>query len=136
MSSDCGDVKKVFVKSKEEPKKNISGIAISEVAAEKIKTFLEAENKSTNEYGLRICVKKDGCSGNSYDMSLEEIKKAKKKEDKIFSKNGSTVMIEKTSYIFVIGSELNYIEALSGSGFTLNNPNTKRTCACGSSFSV
>ncbi len=136
--SDCGDVKKVFLPSKpvEAVKTVISGIDITEKAAEKIKLFLSQDNKAVDQWGLRIAVKKDGCSGLSYDMTLELLDKAKELGDKCFEREGANVMIEKTSYIFVIASYLDYSEALTGSGFNLINPNIKKTCSCGSSFSV
>ena len=118
---DCGDVKKVFVATgdsseKEVQNQPIKGILITDKAAEKIRLFLENDQKSTVEYGLYVAVKKDGCSGYSYNMALN--------------------MIDKTSYFYVIGSQLDYIEALTGSGFTLGNPNVKTVCSCGSSFAV
>jgi iron-sulfur cluster assembly protein len=136
--SDCGDVKKVFVASKviEEPRPVVSGLDITPKAAEKIKLFLSQDGKPLNEFGLRIAVKKDGCSGFSYDMSLENLSVAKEAGDKCFEHEGANVMVEKTSYLFVIGSYLDYSEALTGSGFNLVNPNIKKTCSCGSSFSV
>ncbi len=136
--SDCGDVRKVFVPKKEAPvlEAPTSGILISDIAAAKIKHFVEQEGKSADEFGLKVCVKKDGCSGNSYSMEIEPIEPNKTAGAKIFSKDGATLMIEKTSYFFVTGSILDYAEALTGSGFSLNNPNIKRTCSCGSSFSV
>lgn len=136
--SDCGDVKKVFVPASVvvEDKPVIKGIEITPKAAEKIKLFLQNEGKSPSEFGLRICVKKDGCSGLSYAMELSELSKSKELEDKIFEKEGSFAMIERASYFFVTGSYLDYIEALTGSGFSLVNPNIKKTCSCGSSFSV
>ena len=135
--SDCGDVKKVFVKPTEEPiEKAIEGIEISDEAADKIKTFVTAEGKDPQEAGLFVIVKKDGCSGNSYEMTIEDIETQKENGAKCFEKDGSTLMIEKISYLFVVGSRLDYKEALSGSGFSLNNPNIKKSCACGSSFAV
>ncbi|MGE4170025.1 MAG: HesB/IscA family protein [Candidatus Margulisiibacteriota bacterium] len=137
--SDCGDVKKVFVATAPAPTgvdKPISGIQISDKAAEKITLFLQNEGKSVADFGLRVAVKKDGCSGMSYDMALSDLETSKAQGDKIFEHNGAHVMIEKTSYFYVIGSVMDYVEALTGSGFTLTNPNIKKTCSCGSSFSV
>jgi iron-sulfur cluster assembly accessory protein len=136
--SDCGDVKKVFVPSSVAtlPEKPIVGVEISDVAAEKIKLFLQNENKSPDEYGLFVAVVKDGCSGKSYTMALNPIAPHREAGDKLFSHNGATVMVEKISYLFVTGSRLDYVEALTGSGFNLVNPNIKKTCACGSSFAV
>lgn len=140
--SDCGDVRKVFVpdsksKTEEGTTTPIKGVLISDVAAEKIKLFVTQDNKSLSEYGLWIGVKNDGCSGHSYDMSIKAISESTSKKDKLFThENGATVMVDLTSYFFVTGSILGYTEALTGSGFTLNNPNIKKSCSCGSSFSV
>ena len=139
--SSCGDVKKVFVPNKKEAEKPvdqepIKGIKIEDVSAEKIIQFLEQDNKSPEKYGLWVAVKKDGCSGNSYDMDLREIAPSIENKDKIFEHNGATVMIDRKSYLFVIGSILGYTEALTGSGFSFSNPNIKKTCSCGISFAV
>jgi iron-sulfur cluster assembly accessory protein len=137
--SDCGDVKKVFVATKtataplEAP---LFGITISDLAAQKIKQFITADNNSTDEYALHVAVVKDGCSGKSYVMKMAPLGEAASNGDKIFSKDGAHVVIEKTSYLFVTGSILDYTEALTGSGFVFNNPNVKKTCSCGSSFAV
>lgn len=69
-------------------------------------------------------------------MALDPIAPHKEAGDKVFSHNGATIMIEKLSYLFVTGSRLDYVEALTGSGFNLVNPNVKKTCACGSSFAI
>jgi iron-sulfur cluster assembly protein len=142
--SDCGDVKKVFVPNSEEKKdpdvnadvKTIVGIEITDIAAEKIVHFIKVDKKSPDEYGLRVSVVKDGCSGNSYTMDVGEIASSKDAGDKFFEKNGATVMVEKLSYLFVTGSVLDYTESLLASGFQLTNPNVKGTCSCGSSFKV
>ena len=139
MSSDCGNVQKVFVPQKDDKakeKKSIIEIEITDIAAEKIKLFCEKDGKSSDEYGLHIKVVTDGCSGKSYNMDLANINERKEAGDKIFSKNGGTIMVDKLSYIFVIGSELDYVETLLMSGFQLVNPNIKRSCSCGSSFAV
>jgi len=137
--SDCGDVKKVFVatpppaEASPTPK---SGVDITNIAAEKIKLFLEKDHKSATEYGLHIAVVKDGCSGKSYVMEMRLISEGIAKGDRLFSHLGATIMIDKLSYLFVTGSILDYTEALTGSGFSLHNPNIKKTCSCGSSFAV
>ena len=138
--SDCGNVQKTFVPTQKEEAKEITqhikGIEITDVAAEKIKTFVEKENKTINEWGLFIKVTKDGCSGQSYIMDIARIDEHKDLGAKIFEKDGCHIMVEKTSYFFITGSQLDYTEALTGSGFKLVNPNIKKTCSCGSSFSV
>ena len=136
--SKCDNVQKVFVPSNEDKtdKKSISRLEITDLAAEKIKHFTKKDKKSAKEYGLYITVVSDGCSGKSYTMNLKPIKEAEENGDKIFEKNGATIMVQKTSYLFVIGSTLDYAETLLMSGFQINNPNVKKTCSCGSSFAV
>lgn len=139
--SDCGDVKKVFVPAEDESKnavkdRHISGVEITDIAAEKITHFCNVDGKSPEEYGLKVSVVKDGCSGNSYSMDLAKISTSKEAGDKLFTKNGATIMVEKLSYMFVIGSVLDYTETLLMSGFQIVNPNVKKSCSCGSSFSV
>lgn len=139
--SDCGNVQKVFVPLKEDDKdkiieKPITGVGITDLAAEKIIRFLETDKKNATEYGLKVEVVKDGCSGKSYKMDLALIADSKANNDKIFTHNGATMMIEKLSYMFVIGSTLDYTETLLMSGFQLVNPNIKKSCSCGSSFAV
>lgn len=135
--SSCGDVKKVFVPAnKKEVEAPISGVVISDIAANKIKHFVSQQGKEIDAFGLKVSVQKDGCSGHSYLMDIESIQENVDKGAKVFVKDGATLLIEKTSYFFVTGSILDYAEALTGSGFTLNNPNIKRTCSCGSSFAV
>tara|TARA_B100001989_G_C24365101_1_gene376507 strand:+ start:106 stop:522 length:417 start_codon:yes stop_codon:yes gene_type:complete len=137
--SDCGNVQKVFVPSSKEETKNlkpITGVEISDRAAEKILFFCKSDKKDPTEFGLKVSVVKDGCSGNSYTMDLGSVSEAKKNGDKIFTHNGAHVIIEKLSYMFVIGSMVDYQETLLASGFQLVNPNIKRSCSCGSSFAV
>ena len=137
--SNCGNVQKVFVPTKEEDKSNISqisGVDISDTAAEKIKFFVSSDKKDITQYGLKVSVVKDGCSGNSYTMDLGSVEEAEKNGDKIFQKDGAIVIIDKLSYLFVIGSRVDYHESLLASGFQLVNPNIKRSCSCGSSFSI
>lgn len=136
--SDCGDVKKVFVPTKDvsTPPPATTGLVITPVAASKIKLFLEKDNKDPDAYGLHIAVVKDGCSGKSYVMNMSPIQAAIDNGDRIFTCDGATVMIDKLSYLFVTGSTLDYTEALTGSGFALHNPNIKKTCSCGSSFAT
>lgn len=138
--TDCGNVKKVFVppeKGTTPPEKPpIKGVGITDLAAQKIVHFAQTDKKDPQKYGLKITVVKDGCSGNSYSMELSKIAEAKKNGDKIFTKNGATIIVEKLSYMFLIGSELDYAETLLMSGFQLQNPNVKKSCSCGSSFAV
>jgi iron-sulfur cluster assembly protein len=137
--NDCKDVKKVFVPTQpalEAPVAPVSGVQIADIAAQKIKLFVSQDGKSPADYGLYVRVKKDGCSGLSYDMEIREMAPCVANGDKVFAHDGAWVAIDKTSYFYVTGSVLTYTEALTGSGFSLQNPNIKRTCSCGSSFAV
>ena len=134
--SECGDVKKVFVGGKATEKPSVglvSGIKLTDKAAEKIKQFVVQDGKAPESSGLRIAIVKEGCSGSSYTMELAEIETCRINGDKLFSHDGATVMIDKLSYMFVSGSILDYTEGLLGSGFKLLNPNEKKSCSCGSS---
>ena len=138
--SDCGNVKKVFVPTDDNASSkkidpNLTFGATS-VAIEKVHHFIEKDGKSIDTHGLRVKVVKDGCSGNSYDISLATIAEAKENGDKLFQFGKVTIIVEKLSYMFVIGSELDYVETLLMSGFQINNPNVKKQCSCGSSFSI
>ena len=108
------------------------GVAITEKAAEKIKYFAEKEGISEN-VGLRVAVKGGGCSGLTYDLKItdEELE-----SDKVVEQYGVKVMVDKKSYIYLVGTELDFSDGLNGKGFTFENPNAKKACGCGTSFSV
>jgi iron-sulfur cluster assembly accessory protein len=138
--ADCGDVQKAFVPIKDDeikkPATSVASLQITDMAAEKIMHFSNMGDKTSDKYGLKVGVVNDGCSGKSYTMDLAEIGPCKEKGDKVFIKNGAAVIVEKLSYMFVIGSVLDYQESLLASGFQLTNPNVKGSCSCGSSFKI
>lgn len=140
MSDNCGNVQKAFVPTKIDKIESVSpiasGIGVTDIAAERILHFINTQKHSPKTHGLKVSVVNDGCSGKSYTMDLAEIEPCKENGDKIFEHNGANVIIEKLSYMFVLGSTLDYKESLLASGFELKNPNIKGACSCGSSFSV
>ena len=141
MDQSCDGVKKTFVKpdgdqDKDIVKNVIKGIEITDVAAEKILHFLKQDKLDPVKHCLFISVERNGCSGQSYTMEMSSIQNCVSVGARRFEKNGAVIMIAKTSYLFVVGSILTYKEALSGSGFSLINPNAKSFCSCGSSFKV
>jgi iron-sulfur cluster assembly accessory protein len=83
--------------------------------------------------GLRIGVVGGGCSGFQYSMSFEN---ASGMMDKVFSFGGLKVFVDATSLMYLNGCVVDYVETLEAAGFKFENPNTKSTCGCGSSFSV
>ncbi|MGH7823303.1 MAG: HesB/IscA family protein, partial [Candidatus Binatia bacterium] len=103
-------------------------IAISENAAKKIKTLIgEAPGKA-----FRLKVVGGGCSGLQYKLDIDE----QKPGDKVFEREGASVIADRKSYLYLHGTEIDYSEDLMESGFKLINPNVKRTCGCGASFTV
>ena len=113
-----------------EDTKNDKGLKITSKAAEKVIEFMDKTKK--NGYYLRISVVDGGCSGKSYDFTLEKEKNSK---DMVIEKKGATFILDKSSYQQLQGSKVDYLESLQGSGFKVFNPNAKHTCGCGSSFS-
>ena len=103
-------------------------ISLSENAATKIKQLV-AEKPGA---GLRVKVVGGGCSGLQYRMELDEAKE----RDKIFERDGARLIVDKKSFLYLNGSELDYGEELMSAGFKVVNPNVKRTCGCGESFVV
>lgn len=108
------------------------GVRISEKAAEKIKSFAAREG-ITEKVGVRVAVKGGGCSGLTYDLKITD---QELESDKVVEQHGIKVMVDKKSYIFLVGTELEFSDGLNGKGFVFVNPNAKKTCGCGTSFSV
>lgn len=82
---------------------------------------------------VRVGVKSGGCSGLSYELTFD---KTTNEEDKIFEDNEIKVVVNKKSYLYLIGTTLEYSGGLNGKGFVFTNPNAQRTCGCGESFSL
>ena len=106
------------------------GITLSDQAIEKILS-LTAVN-AQDETGLRVKVVGGGCSGLSYKMDLDE----ERKGDRVFERDGARTIVDRKSYLYLNGTELDYSDDLMSSGFQLNNPNVNRTCGCGESFGI
>lgn len=103
--SDCGNVKKVFTPVDDEKQEEVrgqffSGIKITDKAEEKILHFCKVKGEDSNQVGLMVVVRNDGCSGKSYDMDLASISEAKAAGNKIFVQGKATVIVEKSSYLF------------------------------------
>lgn len=106
-------------------------IVITDRAAERIKYLLE--KRGTISAGIRVKVKKGGCSGLAYEIAYaDEIDKF----DEIVEDKGVKVLIESQSIMFLIGTTMDYIEEEMKSGFIFVNPNEKGKCGCGESFYV
>ena len=105
-------------------------ITLTESASKKVQELVEAEGNS--ELALRVAVRPGGCSGFSYEMFFDSDFAA---DDQKVDYNGVKVVVDSASLQFLNGASLDYKEGLMGAGFTVNNPNTTRSCGCGQSFS-
>ena len=107
-------------------------VTISEKAAEKI-VYFAAKDGITENVGVRVAVKGGGCSGLTYDLIITD---QELESDKIVEQHGVKVMVDKKSYIYLVGTELEFSDGLNGKGFIFTNPNATKTCGCGTSFGV
>jgi len=105
-------------------------ISLSDNAAAKIRTLLAAQEHSAS--GLRVKVVGGGCSGLQYKMDLD----IERPGDKVFGTDDAKLLVDRKSFLYLNGTELDYNEGLMQSGFSLRNPNVKRSCGCGASFTV
>jgi iron-sulfur cluster insertion protein len=105
-------------------------ITLTDTAAKKVKELVEAEGNS--ELALRVAVRPGGCSGFSYEMFFDS---DFAEDDQKLEQSGVKVVVDSASLQYLSGASLDYKEGLMGAGFTINNPNTTRSCGCGQSFS-
>ena len=108
-------------------------ISVTDEAASRISQLLSEENKSTA--GLRVFVQGGGCSGFQYGLMIEE-GVGNVDTDQIFASNGVKVFVDPISVRYLTGAEVDFVDNLTGGGFTIKNPNAKTTCGCGQSFGV
>lgn len=106
-------------------------ITVTQLAAQKIKSIQTAE-AAPGEAGLRVRVVGGGCSGFQYQLTFDEPKAG----DQIFDAEGVRVVVDPKSFLYLSGTEIDYVDGLTGAGFTLKNPNAKGGCGCGSSFTA
>jgi iron-sulfur cluster assembly protein len=108
-------------------------IKVSETAKKKVIELMTDDGfDPTNDY-VRVGVKSGGCSGLSYDLKFD---KENQDGDKVFVDNDVKIIVDKKSFLYLIGTTLEYSGGLNGTGFVFNNPNANRTCGCGESFSL
>ena len=94
---------------------------------------LMAESENGSQLFIRVGVKGGGCSGLMYELNFDsELKEG----DKELEDNGVKVVVDKKSFLYLVGTELDYSGGLNGKGFVFKNPNANRTCGCGESFSL
>ena len=106
-------------------------ITVTESAKEQSIKLMNEENL-INPF-IRVGVKGGGCSGLSYDLSFDD---KLNEGDQEFEDKGVKIVCDRKSFLYLLGTELDYSGGLNGKGFTFNNPNASRTCGCGESFSI
>jgi iron-sulfur cluster assembly accessory protein len=106
-------------------------VQLTRLAAEKVLEIRAAE-AIEDDMALRLRVVGGGCSGFSYDLFFDE----KTGMDRELTVHGVRMIVDEMSLMYLLGTEIDYVEGLAGAGFKFNNPNVKATCGCGSSFSV
>ena len=104
-------------------------ITLTKSAAKKLKSLIEG----TEFVAVRPGVQGGGCSGFTYTLNLSE---SSTDADRVLESNGVEIHIDKKSYLYLMGTEIDYVDDIQQSGFKFGNPNAKRTCGCGESFSV
>jgi iron-sulfur cluster assembly protein len=107
-------------------------ITVSENAKERAIMLMKQENRPIDSF-IRVGVEGGGCSGLSYKLEFDD---QIKEGDQVFTDKGIKIAVDKKSFLYLIGTELDYTGGLNGKGFTFINPNATRTCGCGESFSV
>jgi iron-sulfur cluster assembly protein len=91
------------------------------------------EDEGKDGYFIRVGVQGGGCSGLMYQLTFDN---EEKEEDKAFENNGIRVVVDRKSYLYLVGTTLDFSGGLNGKGFVFQNPNAGRTCGCGESFSL
>ncbi len=108
-------------------------IKVSETAKKKVVELMTDDGFDAVTDYVRVGVKSGGCSGLSYDLKFDN---EHLDEDKVFEDNGVKIIVDKKSFLYLIGTTLEFSGGLNGTGFVFNNPNANRTCGCGESFSL
>ncbi|MEL0047247.1 MAG: iron-sulfur cluster insertion protein ErpA [Gammaproteobacteria bacterium] len=106
-------------------------IALSEKAAKKVEHLIAEEGDPS--LCLRVFITGGGCNGFSYGFTFDD---TAAEDDAVIEKSGVRMLVDAMSYPYLVGADVDYVEDLSGSQFTVMNPNAAATCGCGSSFSL
>ena len=108
-------------------------IKVSDSARQKVLSLMQEEGFDTSTDYVRVGVKSGGCSGLSYELRFDN---QIGESDKVFEDNAVRILVDKKSFLYLVGTVLEYSGGLNGKGFVFNNPNAQRTCGCGESFSL
>ena len=114
------------------PAAPVQGLQVTERAVKRIRLAMAKEGISPQEGGLRLGVMGGGCSGLSYSIKFDT---HPRERDRIYEFEGVRVFVDPKSFLYLHGMTLDYEETLMRQGFNFINPNSTRSCGCGSSFS-
>ena len=109
----------------------MQALSVTESAAERIRALLAKRGKPS--VGIRVGVRSRGCSGLTYTLEYAD---EKGKFDELVEDKGVTILIDPKATMFILGTEMDFVEDKLQSGFTFHNPNEKGRCGCGESFHV
>ena len=107
-------------------------ITVTENAKKQAINLIKEENRPADSF-IRVGVDSGGCSGLSYKLEFDHVLQP---TDEVFEDKGIKIVVDKKSFLYLVGTELDYSAGLNGKGFVFINPNASRTCGCGESFSV
>jgi|TARA_B100001093_G_scaffold286614_1_gene273804 iron-sulfur cluster assembly protein len=108
-------------------------IKVADKAKLEVSKLMEEDGYNPSVDFIRVGVKSGGCSGLSYELKFDKLCSD---SDKIFEHNGVKIAVDKKSFLYLVGTTLDYSGGLNGKGFVFINPNASRTCGCGESFSL
>jgi iron-sulfur cluster assembly protein len=127
-------VQGAFTEQPAAPQTNpVEGLNVTERAVKRIRVAMAKEGISPQEGGLRLGVKGGGCSGLSYAIAFDT---QPRERDRIFEFGGVRVFVDPKSFVYLHGITLDYEETLMRQGFNFINPNSTRSCGCGTSFTA
>ena len=107
-------------------------ITVTEKAKMHAINLIKEENRPEGTF-IRVGVDGGGCSGLTYKLEFDHLIKD---GDQQFEDKGVKIVVDRKSFLYLVGTELEYTGGLNGKGFVFNNPNASRTCGCGESFGV
>ena len=108
-------------------------IKVSDTVRDKVIQLMTDDGFNAKKDYVRVGVKSGGCSGLSYDLNFDN---KQQENDKVFEDNEVKIIVDKKSFLYLVGTTLEFSGGLNGKGFVFNNPNANRTCGCGESFSL
>ena len=108
-------------------------IKVAEKAKDEVTKLMKHDGFDPCAHFIRVGVKSGGCSGLSYELKFDRNSSG---DDKIFEDNGIKIAVDKKSFLYLVGTTLDYSGGLNGKGFVFINPNANRTCGCGESFAL